>query len=216
MSASLELTPPSTYWIAVDDDFPLAAWQLRTTGQIVSAAFAMLDLDASFQSKYEAGTVDYLPFTDTNPGWDLRAMSPYFVRVLTSYGVEYNAELVRRQVDGRLPSRLSATFACGTKTAALKLAALENYRRTVRKFELVEHALNRVCRVNMDIVSMMRETSRSATWNPPELEAIWKHYWSGGGGLEVEVPSVRLGERKRIEVGATWEYLIEGVLGLAE
>jgi hypothetical protein len=209
-------THPTEYWIAVDDEFPLAAWQLATTGRITSASFAMFDLDASFVAKYEAGTVDYRPFTETNPGWDLRAMSPYLVRVLASYGVEFNAELVRRQVDPRLPSRLSATFACGSKQAALRLARLEGYRRSVRKFELIDHPLNRVCRVNMDIVSMMRDTSRGSTWNPPELEAIWRHYWTGEGKLEVDVPSTRLGERRRVEVPVTWEYLIEGVLQLVD
>jgi hypothetical protein len=86
------------------------------------------------------------------------------------------------------------------------------------RFRLLPHPLNRVHRANMEIVSTMRGAYPSGSWSREQHDAIWRHYWSGGGPLAVEIQAVRdntLGWQS-IPSGEIWESLIEGRLELLD
>jgi hypothetical protein len=70
----------------------------------------------------------------------------------------------------------------------------------------------------MEIVSLMR-TAYSVINRDEALDtAGWKHYWSGGGSLPLELPWMESGSfgRKTLVSGELWEHLIEGQLKLEE
>jgi hypothetical protein len=70
----------------------------------------------------------------------------------------------------------------------------------------------------MEIVSLMRSAYPRASWNREDRDSIWRHYWSGGGALKIEIPIIRNGvlTRQWFESGEIWEYLIEGRLELVD
>jgi hypothetical protein len=118
-----------------------------------------------------------------------------------------------------LPSRMSSVFAFGTEEDCQKAHELYGWNlNQLRHFRLVCDPLTRVHRANMQIISLMRFAYPRARWNREERDAIWRHYWSGGGSLKVEVPVIRddVPGREWFESGEIWEHLIEGRLELAD
>jgi hypothetical protein len=212
----LERFPPDlaltdAYWISVDPELPFAVWN-KDVGVYASAAWTTATFDSSFRKRYIEGQIDYLMF-EQNPNFDGGAMSAYLKGVTTEYMVEYNAEQARRQVDPKVPSRLSAVYAFGTKADAVRAAnAAGRPKWEVYAFALNDLPLTRVARVNMNIVSLVRLGTRVGTWDPETIDAIWRHYWNGGGELTFELPSGPGFKRVRHESGVVWEFLIEGRL----
>jgi hypothetical protein len=205
------LVLPTEFWISIDPELPLAQWN-KQIGSYASAAWSMATVDAGYRERYVRGEVDYLMFVPS-PTFDAGALSPYHHGIVARYIVEYNAELARRQLDPTLPSRLSAVYAFGSKKDAVREAKRAGRPKwEVFAFSLVDDPLTRVARVNMNLISLMRLGSRVASWDPPNLDRIWGHYWSGAGNLQLELPSGVSFARKTHDSGVVWEYLIEGRL----
>lgn len=202
---------PKVFWVSIDPDNPVAQLNAVQIGTISSAAFSACGVDQAVIPKYMQGTLEYLRFVE-NANADVPVISQHFLTVTNDYLVEYNAEVARRQLDPLLPSRLSAVYAFGRKKDAV--AAARRARRpiwNVHAFELIEAPLTRVHRANMEVVSVMRTATRNGTFAPSELDAIWRHYWSGGEEITIEFTGAD--QQRRLETtGITWEYLIEGAL----
>jgi hypothetical protein len=172
--------------------------------------------DEAYFKRYVSGEIDYLMFVP-NPEFNAGALSAYSGGVVASYSVEYNAELARRAVNPRLPSRLSAVYAFGSKREAVRAAnAAGRPKWEVYAFSLADDPLARVARVNMNVVSLMRRATRVGSWDAEALDAIWRHYWSGAGDLRLELPSGPRFERETHNSGVVWEYLVEGRLDVLE
>lgn len=166
--------------------------------------------EAAVRTAYENGTLDYLQFAP-NPdyfGWP----TPFVNGITTGYRVEYDAEVGRKHNDPLLPSRLSALYAFGDfDTCRLVEEKYGWPLGEVERFRLVPHDLNRIARVNMEIVSLAREAYPRASWTAEQIDSFWRNYWLGGGGIAVELPIDGVNfERK--DSGEIWEYLIEGAL----
>jgi len=202
------------FWISVDPSLPVATWN-RELGFYASAGWTMASADTEFRRLYESGEADYrlLVPNEKSSG----ALSPFQLTVTAPYQVEYNLELARLSVDPRLPSRLSSTFAFGTKQDAVKAA--RDARRPAHEvyaFKLERDELTRVHRANFDVVSLMRCATRIASLGAETLDAIGRHYWTGGAELTLDLPSESGFGRRERTTGVTWEYLIEGGLRVLE
>lgn len=206
-----DLTLPDAFWISVDPELPFAVWN-KDIGVYTSAAWTTASVDPSFRARYLEGQIDYLMF-EQNPNFDGVAISAFLIGVVANYMVEYNAEQARRRVNPKLPSRLSAVYAFGTKADAVRAAnAAGRPKWEVYAFALDDDPLTRVARVNMNIVSLMRLGTRVGTWDPETLDATWRHYWNGGGELTAELPSGPDFKQVRHQWDVVWEFLIEGRL----
>jgi len=65
----------------------------------------------------------------------------------------------------------------------------------------------------MEVISLLREVYPLGMWSQEDLDALWRHYWTGKGNLEVETPDLRHGpDRRKWSSGEMWEWLIEGQL----
>lgn len=188
----------------------------KKLGFYASAAWTMACADAEFRERYVDGRLDYLMF-GLNEAFDVGPLSVYTHGLIANYLVEYNAELARRRVNPKLPSRLSAIYAFGRKKDAVRAARRAGRPEwEVHAFALADAPLTRVARVNMNIVSLMRLGTRVGTWEAATLDAIWRHYWNGGGELEIELPSGPDFEYVKHDSGVCWEFLIEGGLQVLE
>ena len=167
---------------------------------------------------YLEGVTNYWPF---EPGQGLRSgfISMFASSITSGYRLEYNCELFRRcdQQARTYPSRLSALFAFGDEVSLHRASDLYGWDlRTVKRFRLVDGELNRVVRVNMEVISMMRHAEAISSMSPEDNQAIWSHYWSGGGEISIELPASDQNGRHAQTSGVIWEYLIEGRLELLD
>jgi hypothetical protein len=206
-------SPPTRYWIATDLDNLTTANNLRTTGCLFSMAANSFDLHPENTLKYLTGTFDYLPYI-RNPTQEAMGFAPFAATVTRDYTVEVILETVRQKLDPLLPSRLSAVFAFSEKKLASRAAkSAERNLDWVYEFDLIDDPDTRVARANFQIVTLLRLALNAASWAPDQLEAIAEHYWRQRRDYALEVPSAwRPGSTRPIEVGTTWEYLIEGRL----
>jgi hypothetical protein len=192
---------------------------IQTTKSIVSAGFARASGgDLTFGQQYLTGTADYFIFVP-NPNRTQGPVSLFSISAIDLYLVEYNAERVRHLFFPLAPSRLSSVYAFGSEQDCNRAHSLYGWDlNSVRKFRLLPHALNRVQRANMEVVSLMRRAQKGGMWTEEDTTQIWKHYWNGGGDLQIEIPAIERGAlvRKTISSGAIWEYLIEGRLELMD
>lgn len=191
---------------------------ITVTKTIVSAGFSSATIESSFRDDYLTGSADYFPFIP-NPNRKPQFTSLFNLSATSLYLVEYNAERTRRLSFPLAPSRLSAVFAFATEEDCNRASTLYGWALTsVRRFRLAPHPLNRVARVNMEIISLMRSVQPRASWDEAQTNAIWSHYWSGRGSMDLEVPVIRNGSivRQTFSAGEIWEYLIEGRLDLEE
>jgi hypothetical protein len=165
--------------------------------------------DAARQA-YVDGTLDFLQFVP-NPRF-FGIMTPFATNVINNYRVEYDAEMARRSYNRLLPSRLSAVYAF-TDIESCELAASrwEWPLDQVRRFRLVPHALNRVTRVNMEIVSLARSAYPRGTWSGEDIGQIWRSYWAGSGNIDLDIPTGD-GPPERRSSGVMWEHLIDCVM----
>lgn len=190
---------------------------LRVSGAITSSGI-VATTEPEFRDAYVRGTANYAPFVP-NDRLSSGFVSLFTMHVTSQYGVEYDAEYLRHREFPTLPSRLSAVYAFGHEDDCQKAHELYQWDlSTLRRFRLVQHPLTRVHRANMEIVSLMRSVYPKASWSRDERDSIWRHYWTGGGAMDVEIPVVKEGAftRQRITSGEIWEYLIEGQLQLVD
>lgn len=213
------MAPQNDIFFVFADTSNMMCWHnLRFTRMISSSGISAVDTNPSFREAYLRGSANYAPYVPSS-GRSCGFVSLFTVNVTSQYQVEYDAEFTRFHEFPTLPSRFSAIFAFGNEDDCRK--AHELYRwdlSTLRRFRLIPNPLNRVHRANMEIISLMRSVYPRGSWSREEREAIWRHYWSGGGSLKVEIPIIRNDAfaREWFESGEIWEYLIEGHLELVE
>ena len=210
---------PEAFWIFVNLSAPITAHNMSVAKTLFSGACPAWD-NPEFVQEYLRGTADYLPFAPAkqSPGF----ISVFSHNLVNDYVVEYDAELTRKQDFPLMPSRLSAVYAFGDPETCQQVHSKYGWAEPVLRFRLKEHALNRVARVNMEIVSLARKAYRVGMLEPQDKHALWRSYWDGTGNVKMELPDARwldnrvLWERKTYESGVLWEYLIEGQLVLAD
>jgi hypothetical protein len=204
-------------FLVLADTSNVTCWHnLRFTKSITSSGFAAATSDPAFRDTYIRGTANYAPFVP-NTARSSGFVSLFTIHAASQYEVEYDAEYVRYHEFPTLPSRLSAVYAFGREEDCRKVHELYRWDLAkLRRFRLIRDPLTRVHRANMEIISLMRSVYPRASWSRAERDNIWRHYWSGGGTLKVEIPIICDGSPRRqwFESGEIWEYLIEGRLEL--
>lgn len=178
---------------------------------VISAYSNMNGLTQDFAQKYLDGSIDYLPFV-LNADCNINFISFFNKNITSEYSVEYSAEITRRRFFPKFPSRLSCCYAFSNYQSCIDVSRKYGWNiDSVREFELIEHEHNRVARVNMETVSLARYAEDISSLDEQTQFQIWNHYWNGGGNLPMELPSLN-NERRIVESGILWEYLIEGIL----
>jgi hypothetical protein len=66
----------------------------------------------------------------------------------------------------------------------------------------------------MEIVSWERTANRISSLDHNTEEQIWLAYWNGESDGTFELPTIH--GRERFEIDTLWEYLIEGIIKLAD
>jgi hypothetical protein len=206
-----EETPPSQYFIFIDQANQMAMHNYRFA-KTFRSRFADLLTTSESREVLDKGEVDPMPFVP-NPAMHT-SLSPFAVSAMSSYSVEWNAELGRKAHAPNSPSRMSAIFAFGDLETCLQVHQTYGWPlASVRRFVLAPQPAARVARVNMDVVSLMRSVWHRASWDPTHMNEVWRHYWTGGAELTVETPDISNGQSWVSHTsGVIWEYLIEGVL----
>jgi len=203
---------PAEFYVFTNLLNPITKNNLEVTKGFTSGTIGDVIARPEVAEKYMGGTLDYLPFApNDNP--DLYTISVYALNATSNYRIEYNCELYRKQHDATklYPSRLSCLYAFGDWATCETVAEKYSWPlKEVRKFTLLNLPYTRVAKVNMEVVSLMRDLEPIATWPPEEQEIIWQHYWSGQGDLTLEAH----GTVHHSDV--MWEYLIEGRVALVE
>ena len=205
---------PQDFFVFVNFKNVVTEHNLRVTKTFTSGAFAQLHM-IDFAKKYIANTIDYLPFIP-NPSPDVKILSIFNVGITSEYRTEYNAELSRKYNFPNYPSRLSAVYAFGDKETCRIVSNKYHWDiNTVRRFRLNPNPLNKVVKVNMEIVSLERHANSISMMNADTINNIWQSYWTGFGNIVMELP-IANGGRKEFHSEVIWEYLIEGQLILIE
>jgi hypothetical protein len=205
---------PNEFYIFVNHYNPQPIHNLNFSKSFISAAWTNCSMDDGFLQKYISGTATYLPFSPTQQ--DCKVISPYCITAMNDYRVEFDAEVCRYSFYPLYPSRLSAIFAFSDFASCLKISKKWGWDiQTVKKFKLIEDHLTRVIKVNMEIVSLARYAYRISYLDAEGLNKLWRHYWSGGGRMEMELPTAEF-TRKRYNSEEIFEYLIEGKVALTE
>lgn len=202
---------PEDFLIFVDQGNLVAQHNYRFT-KTFSSRFADRLYTVEGRQSLDAGEIDPMPFAP-NPRAD-PSLSPFALKAMNDYRVEWDAELARRAFTPRAPSRMSAVFAFGDRESCEAVNQAYGWPlESVRRFRLVDADHSRVVRVNMEVVSLMRATYPRAAWAPEDLHHIWRHYWTGGPELTVQTPDPRNAQSwTNWSCGVVWEYLIEGVV----
>lgn len=206
---------PTELFVFVNFSNPITEHNFKFTKQFWSSMATCAATDPASFVPYFSGEKGVFPFLP-NDNFNI-PYSPFCLNSVSSYRVEYDAELFRLEVSKFSPSRLSAVYAFGDLDSCKKASAMYGWdMRTVRKFKLRlddERLTNitRVAKVNMEIISLARYAYAVSMLQDETLDAIWKTYWSGGGEIELDLPDVA-GKRNKCKSGIMWEYLIDGVL----
>jgi hypothetical protein len=185
------------------------------TKSFVSAAYAACRTDESFARKYRDGTVNYLPFQPQES--DLPNVPEHILSVDTGFRLEYDGESIRREFYPYAPSRVSAIFAFGDEEACKHAHDYYSWDvRNVRKARLTGDSYVRVWRVNMEIVSVLREIYASSRTVGSYSDA-WRSYWTGEGAQSIRLPKeITHSGRRTVSTGVIWQYLIEGRLEIVD
>jgi len=211
-------TGDRTYFIFADTNDPMCWHNLRFTRSISSAGVSAAASDPEFAAAYANGTAIYAPYVP-NRNRSTGFISRFSISAAATYTIEYDAEYTRHKEFSLLPSRFSCVFAFASEEDCQKAHKLYGWDlEQVKKFRLEDFPGTRVHRANMGIISLMRGVLAHASWNEEERQDIWRHYWSGGGSLKIEISVIRNGSpgRQWFESGEIWEHLIEGRLTLVD
>lgn len=205
---------PKEFYVFVNTKDPIVKNNIEITECMFSAAFSQLSLgNEGFIRSYLIGNLDYLNYHPEG-----RFVSMYFAQPRTKqeWQLEHDCELYRKQNFPLYPSRLSACYAFGDYETCLHVSKKYGWDiNTVKKFRLEETIFNRVVKVNMEIVSLLRSYYLSDMIpNSQTQNNRWKSYWNGEGSITMNLPDTKGDEL--IDSGIIWEYLIEGKLMLIE
>lgn len=199
---------PSEFFIFVNQLSPMTYHNFNLIGQFSSGAFTTASFGPEFLQKYLNGSFRYLPYQPVP--MDAVALSPYFLTAINDYRIEYDAEVYRERYLPLYPSRLSAIYAFGDTATRDEVSRKYGWPLTqVHRFKLVDSPLNRVAKVNMEIVSLARHAYKISAFQDPEL--LWTRYWSSAGNVTLELPTPDF-QRREYDSGIIWEYLIEGTV----
>lgn len=202
---------PETFYIFCNTLNLVTYHNLKYGKSFSSAGFVEAHLNEESKKRYLDGTATYLPYERTQPS--VNTVSPFMLTAMNEYRIEHDAEHVRIKYFPKLPSRMSAVYAFGDMETCREVSNKWGWSlESVKEFKLVPNELNRVIKVNMEVVSLARGVYKGASWSLEDIENIWKHYWSGNGNLSLDIPEKEF--RKVVSSGITWEYLIEGHLKL--
>ena len=173
-----------------------------------------IDAFPEFRKDYINGTATYLPFETAEPS--CKALSIYTFGVINNYRIEYDAEQYRLAYCPLYPSRLSAVYAFGDYESCIAVNRKYGWNLSeIREFTLVPHPLTRIAKLNMEIVSLARQSYMNLPINRDLIHEIWKNYWSGNNDTRIEAYNETKCE-VLAESGVIWEYLIEGFVDLVE
>lgn len=181
------------------------------SGSYVSAAFAACEVDERFAAKYRNGTANYLPYLPQES--DLPSVPTHILSTDTGFRAEYDAENVRREYYPFAPSRVSALYAFGDEETCKR--AHDYYAWDIKRVVTARLRLGkdvRIWRVNMEIISILRE-AYATTQAVGHYDDAWRSYWTGEGNIAIRLPrGITHSGRKSVNTGIMWQYLIEGRL----
>lgn len=209
---------PTEFYVFVNLFNPITKHNFEFTKGFTSGAIGEVASNAHLVEKYMNGTLDYIPFAPSQ-SVDIHSVSMYSMNSLSGYRIEYNCELYRRskEFSKAYPSRMSCLYAFGDYDSCKAVA--DKYGGwdldSVKKFKLIPTPLNKVVKVNMEVISLFRGVESTSTWDPTQQEILWEHYWSGKGNLQVDGNTMIKGSQPE-NSGVIWEYLIEGRIELIE
>lgn len=179
----------------------------------VSAAYAACQTSEEFAAKYRDGGANYLPYLPEKP--DLPQIPQHIMSIGTDMRVEYDAENIRLKYFPFAPSRVSALFAFGDEDSCKR--ANDYFAWDIKRVMRARLSLDpyvRVWRVNMEIVSILRELY-ATTSAPESFSDLWRSYWAGEGNVSVRLPrEIERGGRRTVTSGVLWQYLVEGRLDI--
>jgi hypothetical protein len=194
---------PETVYAFVNRANPMVWHNYELIGSLISV---------SVTPGWDDSSEQVLPYI-ANPNSNLTFVSPFLVSSLAPWGVELDAERVRRVVAPGAPSRLSCIYAFGSLADCEKASHLYGWPlEEVRPFQIASGPATRIARVNMQIVSLARAAYSRGGLDPDSVDALWRAYWSGESNMIWETPLPPPNLRGRIESGCLWEYLIHGRL----
>jgi len=201
--------PPAWVYVFVNQSNPMAVMNLDITGQFSSPVLAAME-EPGFAASYADGTADFLPFTP-NPTISTGFWSPFVLSTINGYRIEYDAELARRAIFKKAPSRLTGIFAFESLADCQRVSGKFGWPiGTVQKFQ--PQTVLRATRVNMEIVSLARLAYRRASLDAITIDALWRAYWSGADRFTFDLPSVDAMSRETHTAETTWEWIIDGSL----
>ena len=202
---------PTEFFVFVDKMNLMAQLNLQNTNIFFSGTVFHWN-DSNFIEKYLNGKVDYLPFV-INTKKDTKVVSAFENSLTAQYRTEYNAEMHRTNNFPHYPSRLSAVFAFGDFETCKQVSLKHKWDlSSVKRFKLLPNNLNKVAKVNMEIVSLDRYVTKVLMSDAVTISQIWNSYWTGLGNVQLELPTVE--GRKLFYSDVIWEYLIEGQVQL--
>ncbi|GAA6186004.1 hypothetical protein [Aliiglaciecola sp. NS0011-25] len=200
------------FFVFLNLNNPIARTNYETRGnKIISAGVLNALTEQSYLQKYINGTLDYIPF-EINTQCDVAQPSLFQLSAIDLYKIEYNAEVYRKQFLPHMPSRFSCIYAFKDYQDCIKVSKKYGWDlATVKHFKLEPNPLNKVHKVNMEVISLLRGQSYLSCLSPEEENKVWEHYWNSRGPMSIESPLVGKGDS-----GVIWEYLVEGTLALIE
>ncbi|MCH5598198.1 hypothetical protein [Niabella ginsengisoli] len=204
---------PEIFYVFVDQTNFVTQHNLSVTKSFSSGTVFHWN-DLKFIEKYVSGKVDYLPFI-INQKKDVNAISAFENSLTSEYRTEYNAEMHRFYNYPHYPSRLSAVYAFGDIETCKKVASKYKWNlSSVKQFKIIDNPLNKVVKVNMEIVSLDRYAQRVSFCDSETIGHIWNSYWNGTGNIQMELPTIN--GRQVFNSDEIWEYLIEGQIQVIE
>ena len=200
---------PERFYVFVNQLSPRQS-NLRIAGLIASSELPTEGPDPNLKGQFLKGTLVYAPFIVGASS--LQFSSPFLMTGTSHSRVEWDAEQYRQSNFPQYPSRLSAVYAFADTSTCQAVA--RNYEwdvAAIKEFTVANHPVTRVVKVNMGIVNLARAAYRLSSLDQGTIDRIWKAYWEGCANLKIVVP-LGLRERKTLEAGVLWEYLVEGSL----
>ena len=205
---------PDEFYVFVNLNNMMTKHNLEFTKTFTSAIFGQLSVTPDLLPKFLTNSINYLPFIPNDES-DFKVISMFNNSITSDYRIEYNCELFRKRFYPHFPSRLSCIYAFGDfKDCEIVSKKYGWNLSTVMKFKLIDNPLNRVVKVNMEIISLGRYANNVSIIDKDSQNDIWESYWNGSGNIKMELPT--LNGRKEFESSEIWEYLIEGQLKLIE
>lgn len=206
---------PKEFFVFVDYSNPITLNNIELTKQFTSSGISEALISEEKLEEYLTGKMQFAPYVPNKNC--INFISPFLLSVSKDYMIEYEAEYIRSTYFPLYPSRFSSIFAFGDYETCEKVSKLYNWNlSTVRKFELVQTPLNKVVKVNMEHVSLLRGIKSRTMFSKEDLDNIWKSYWRGEMKLTLEIPFGLGKEKESIQSDTIYEYIIEGTLRLID